>query len=321
MEKINIAHTATDPLIEAHHITQKFGDVTVLKDISLTLHAKEIVTLIGPNGAGKSTLLRVLLGLIEPTAGQVIRKPGLRIGFMPQKIQIDATLPLSVERFLTLGLRHQIITVADENSEKSRPISLLGRLKNQAARVIKAVFLTTKHDTTAVYKIAEELNILALLQLPIQKVSGGEMQRILLARALIKKPQLLVLDEPVQGVDLQGQTELYHYINRLRHERGYGILMVSHDLHIVMKNTDYVLCLNQHMCCSGLPQNVSESPEFKALFGTHTDSIAFYEHHHDQSCDHTHGQPNIEFKAAEPTSPGLVKSCAVEHSTSKNENK
>ncbi len=293
------------PLIEAHHITQKFGDATVLKDISLTLHPKEIVTLIGPNGAGKSTLLKVLLGLIEPSAGQVIRKPGLRIGFMPQKIQIDATLPMSVERFLKLGLRqHTVISEA----KSLTPTPFFNSLKNRLSTTLKTVFSTVEYDTTAVYKIAEELNIQTLLKQPIQKVSGGEMQRILLARALIGEPELLVLDEPVQGVDLQGQTELYQYINRIRHERGYGILMVSHDLHIVMKNTDYVLCLNQHMCCSGLPQNVSESPEFQALFGTHTDSIAFYEHHHDNTCEHTHGQPHIELKQDNQKPPGLVES-------------
>jgi len=295
----------TAPLIEAHHITQKFGDATVLKEISLTLHPKEIVTLIGPNGAGKSTLLKILLGLIEPTAGQVIRKPGLRIGFMPQKIQIDATLPMSVERFLKLGLRKQ---PAITEVEPLTPASFFKSMKNRFLMGVKTFFSTVEYDTTAIHKIAEELNIQTLLQHPIQKVSGGEMQRILLARALIGEPELLVLDEPVQGVDLQGQTELYQYINRIRHERGYGILMVSHDLHIVMKNTDYVLCLNQHMCCSGLPQNVSESPEFQALFGTHTDSIAFYEHHHDNTCEHTHGQPHIELKPDNPKSPGPVES-------------
>ena len=295
----------TEPLIEAHHIIQKFGDATVLKDISLTLHPKEIVTLIGPNGAGKSTLLKILLGLIEPTAGQVICKPGLRIGFMPQKIQIDATLPMSVERFLRLGLRQQA-TITDV--EPLTPASFFNAIKSRFLMAFKTFFSTAEYDTTAIYKIAEELNIQTLLQQPIQKVSGGEMQRILLARALIGEPELLVLDEPVQGVDLQGQTELYQYINRIRHEHGYGILMVSHDLHIVMKNTDYVLCLNQHMCCSGLPQNVSESPEFQALFGTHTDSIAFYEHHHNKTCEHTHGQPHIEPKQDNKNPPGLVES-------------
>lgn len=298
----------TAPLIEAHHINQKFGDATVLKEISLTLHPKEIVTLIGPNGAGKSTLLKILLGLIKPTSGQVIRKPGLRIGFMPQKIQIDATLPMSVERFLRLGLRQQTLTI---EAESLTPASFFNSMKTRFLMAVKTFFSTAEYDTTAIFKIAEELHIHTLLQQPIQKVSGGEMQRILLARALIGEPELLVLDEPVQGVDLQGQTELYQYINRIRHQRGYGILMVSHDLHIVMKNTDYVLCLNQHMCCSGLPQNVSESPEFQALFGTHTDSIAFYEHHHDKTCEHTHGQPHIELKRDNQNSPSLVESSST----------
>ena len=237
---------------------------------------------------------------------------------MPQKIQIDATLPMSVERFLKLGLRHQSVIT---ESESLAPTPFFQSVRNQLSNAFKTFFSTAKHDTTAVYKIAQELNIQTLLQQPIQKVSGGEMQRILLARALIREPQLLVLDEPVQGVDLQGQTELYQYINRIRHERGYGILMVSHDLHIVMKNTDYVLCLNQHMCCSGLPQNVSESPEFQALFGTHTDSIAFYEHHHDKTCDHTHGQPHIELNPDNQKLPGLVDSSNTNNSSKLGEEK
>lgn len=283
----------TPPLIQAEDINQQYGDTSVLNHVSLTINPKEIVTLIGPNGAGKSTLLKILLGLIQPSSGRVIRKKGLRVGFMPQKIHIDATLPMTVERFLLLGLKHSQPKFASKNNGlaiKSRLLSL---------------FSKADYDTTALIKITEELNIQSLLKHPIQQVSGGEMQRILLARALIRDPELLVLDEPVQGVDLQGQAELYQYINKIRHELGCGILMVSHDLHVVMQHTDYVLCLNKHMCCSGLPQNVSQSPEFQALFGTQTEGIAFYEHHHDsQTCEHTHGQPHIELP---PTTDTLKK--------------
>ncbi|WP_269471145.1 ATP-binding cassette domain-containing protein [Thiomicrorhabdus aquaedulcis] len=182
---------------------------------------------------------------------------------------------MTVERFLTLGVPHK------HNPKKS--------IQNLA-----------DNNTTTLLQVISELNIAHLLTQPIQRVSGGEMQRILLARALVREPDLLVLDEPVQGVDIQGQTELYQYINQIRHQRGCGILMVSHDLHIVMKNTDQVLCLNQHICCSGHPQDVSQSPEFRALFGGQTDIIAFYEHHHDPSkCDHTHGH---SLKATQPGS-------------------
>ncbi len=243
-----------EPLITARHICHAYGTKNVLNDISLELHANEIITLIGPNGAGKSTLLKILLNLIQPTSGHVERKPGLRVGFMPQKIQVDASLPLTVLRFLQLG----------------RP--------------------KKTNDTTELHEIINDLKLERLLSQPIQQVSGGEMQRILLARSLLRSPELLVLDEPVQGVDLQGQTELYQYIEDIRQKYGCGILMVSHDLHIVMRNTNRVICLNQHVCCSGHPQTVSENPAFQALFGEGFEEVAVYEHHHDPSqCQHTHG--------------------------------
>ncbi|WP_081696400.1 ATP-binding cassette domain-containing protein [Thiomicrorhabdus sp. Kp2] len=255
------------PLIKAENISHQFGSNSVLQQISLQIFPKEIVTLIGPNGAGKSTLLKILLGLIKPSQGLVTRQANLQIGFMPQKIQIDPTLPMTVKRFLELGL------------PQTHFLKSLVRGRFQAT-----------HSNTLIEKTTHDLDINELLNQPIQKVSGGEMQRILLARALIRKPNLLVLDEPVQGVDLQGQTEIYDYINKIRHEYGCGILMVSHDLHIVMKHTDEVLCLNQHMCCTGHPQNVSKSSEFQALFGDLSESLAFYEHHHNNdACDHTHG--------------------------------
>jgi len=251
------------PLIKAENISHKFDDTTALQQITLQIFPKEIVTLIGPNGAGKSTLLKILLGLIKPSSGKVSRQKNLKIGFMPQKIQIDPTLPMTVERFLQLGLPNP---------------------------TLKDWFFKAAYSNTLIQKTTQDLDIVDLLNHPIQKVSGGEMQRILLARALIREPQLLVLDEPVQGVDLQGQTEIYDYINKIRNEYGCGILMVSHDLHIVMKHTDEVLCINQHMCCSGHPQNVSKSTEFQALFGDLSESLAFYEHHHNNDvCQHTHG--------------------------------
>ncbi len=255
----------TIPLIEAKHLSLSFGKQPILENVSLNIHPREIVTLIGPNGAGKSTLLKILLGLLPPDGGKVVRKRHLNVGFMPQKIQIDPTLPMTVERFLQLGLKTE-----------------------------KRGLFQRKYSTTNLEKYVEEVNIGYLLKQPIQKVSGGEMQRILLTRALLREPDLLVLDEPVQGVDLQGQTELYQYLNRLRHREGCGILMVSHDLHIVMKHTDQVLCLNRHMCCSGHPHNVSQSAAFRELFGEHTEEIAVYEHHHDEvTCDHSHGHSHI----------------------------
>lgn len=253
---------STHPLILAENISHAYADKQVLDNISLEIHANEIITLIGPNGAGKSTLLKILLGLIQPKSGTVSRKPGLKIGFMPQKIQIDASLPLNVKRFLELGFPQKRLAFSPKK----------------------------QNHTTDFKRIINDLKINDILTHPIQQISGGEMQRVLLARALLKNPELLVLDEPVQGVDVQGQAELYHYINEIRNQYHCGILMVSHDLHIVMKNTDKVLCLNQHMCCSGHPQAVSKSPAFIQLFGQEFEEIALYEHHHNEdTCQHTHG--------------------------------
>jgi zinc transport system ATP-binding protein len=232
-------------LVSLAGVTKSFRGWRALADIDLTVHAGEIVTLIGPNGAGKTTLMRIALGLMKPDSGTVFRAPGLKIGYMPQKFHIDDVLPLNVMRFLTLHPR-------------------------ATPQAIEAVLQETRTEH--------------LVNLPIQRISGGEMQRILLARALIGTPDLLVLDEPVQGVDVGGQGELYGLIEAIREHRGCGVLMVSHDLHMVMAATNRVVCLNHHICCSGSPQAVGQDPSFKALFGVATGSLALYAHSH----DHTH---------------------------------
>ncbi|AYH08109.1 zinc ABC transporter ATP-binding protein ZnuC [Pectobacterium parmentieri] len=234
-------------LVSLNNISVTFGSRKVLSDISLTLQEGRILTLLGPNGAGKSTLVRVVLGLLSPTAGSLVRDPALRIGYVPQKLHLDTTLPLTVSRFMQLrpGVKKQDILPA------------LKRV--QAAH---------------------------LLEHPMQKLSGGETQRVLLARALLNQPQLLVLDEPTQGVDVNGQLALYDLINQLRQEFHCGVLMVSHDLHLVMAKTDEVLCLNQHVCCSGTPEVVSLHPEFLAMFGHRgTEQLAIYRHHHNHRHD------------------------------------
>lgn len=234
-------------LITLDKISVTFGQRNVLSDISLSLKSGRILTLLGPNGAGKSTLVRVVLGLIQPSAGKVIRPPQLRIGYVPQKIHLDATLPLTVERFMRLrgGVKRADILPA------------LKRV--QAAQ---------------------------LLHYPLQKLSGGEMQRVLLARALLNQPQLLVLDEPTQGVDVNGQVALYDLIDKLRQELDCAVMMVSHDLHLVMAKTDDVLCLNQHICCSGTPEVVSTHPEFISMFGPRgAEQLAIYRHHHNHRHD------------------------------------
>ncbi|AVO53306.1 zinc ABC transporter ATP-binding protein ZnuC [Ectopseudomonas mendocina] len=235
-----------DALIRLDGVAVSFNGQAVLDDVQLSVQPGEIVTLIGPNGAGKTTLVRVVLGLLQPERGNVRRAPRLRIGYMPQKLHVDATLPLSVLRFLRL------VPGVD------RKLALAALAEVGAEQVIDS---------------------------PLQSISGGEMQRVLLARALLREPQLLVLDEPVQGVDVAGQAELYRLISRLRERHGCGVLMVSHDLHLVMSATDQVVCLNRHVCCSGHPEQVSFDPAFIELFGQDAKSLAVYHHHHDHDHD------------------------------------
>lgn len=238
------------------------GGRRILDRVSLSLRRGEILTVIGPNGAGKSCLLRIALGLLSPTAGRRIITPGLRVGYMPQQLQLNPYLPLTVDDFMqqpvpVTGLRRP-----------ARPFS-----RRQVLDALAAV--DAEH----------------LLAQPAQKLSGGELQRMLLARALIVRPDLLVLDEPVQGVDVAGQADLYALIRRLRDQQGCGVLMVSHDLHVVMAATDLVLCLNQHVCCSGHPESVSRHPEYRRLFGLPaSEDLAIYTHHHDHA-HNLHGDP------------------------------
>ncbi|WP_299940212.1 ATP-binding cassette domain-containing protein [uncultured Microbulbifer sp.] len=229
----------SESLITADNVSLQLAGRQLLKDITLELRQDDIVTLIGPNGAGKTTLLRLLLGLSRPSSGIIWRKPGLRIGYMPQRLHIDSAMPMSVERFLLLGQRHLKPSQAQAALDRVGA----GQLKNTS----------------------------------LSNLSGGEMQRVLLARAASRKPHLLVLDEPTQGVDVGGQGELYQLIATLRDELGCGVLLVSHDLRLVMAATDRVLCLNQHICCHGLPEQVSRDPAYLELFG---DKVAPYTHQH-----------------------------------------
>lgn len=233
-------------LIKADEIGLQINQRSILEHISLCLEPGKILTLIGPNGSGKTSLVRVLLGLLQPSEGSLQKKPGLVVGYMPQKLHIDGVLPMTVSRFLHMG---------------------------------------QKVSEAEVRATATTLGVVNLLPQPIQGVSGGEFQRILLSRALLRKPDLLVLDEPAQGVDINGQQQLYQLISSIRDEYGCGVLMVSHDLHLVMEETDDVLCLNTHICCSGHPEAVSKHPEYLKLFGSSLDGMAVYTHHHDHSHD------------------------------------
>jgi len=212
----------------------------ILDGIDLQIERNEILTLIGPNGAGKTTLLRVALGLLKPSAGEIWQSPGLRIGYMPQKLFPDRTFPIDVQRFLRL---------------------------------------TDKHYRRRISDVLCEVGADHLLNAPLASLSGGELQRVLLARAMLRDPQLLVLDEPIQGVDVHGQGELFKLITSLRHEHGCSVLMVSHDLHLVMASTDRVVCLNEHICCTGSPEMVSKDQQFLNLFGpTVMQQLALYTH-------------------------------------------
>lgn len=234
----------SQPLLTLDNIRLERDGRPVLDGVSLRLEAGKILTLIGPNGAGKTCLVRIALGLLAPCGGQRIAKPRLRVGYMPQKLGLNDTLPLNVQRFLELA----------------------------TPRLTPAAMRQALADVGAEHTVNTS----------VARLSGGELQRVLLARALLRNPELLVLDEPAQGVDITGQEELYALIARVRDERGCGVLMVSHDLHLVMAATDHVLCLNQHVCCEGHPESVSAHPEYLRLFGMQaTDNLAVYSHHHD----------------------------------------
>jgi len=234
-------------LVELSNIHLTLNGQTCLTGVNLSLSAGDILTIVGPNGAGKSSLLKIVLGLHQPTSGTRTLAAGLRIGYMPQNLQVNETLPLSVTRFLSLS---------------------------------------GNNNANAIQRALEDVGASHVVNRPIQRISGGEFQRVLLARALLRDPSLLVLDEPTQGVDLHGQQEFYSLLSNIRDQRQCAILMVSHDLHFVMAGTDKVLCLNQHVCCTGTADAVANHPEYLALFdkGTEKD-FAVYTHRHDHHHD------------------------------------
>ena len=236
-------------LINAQDIEVRHGDTRALFGVSLAINAGEIVTIVGPNGSGKSTLLRALIGAVPLNKGTVTHAPELRIGYVPQKLSVDTALPLTVLRFLSLPKRVPL--------DKAR--SALART-----------------------------GVEGLENRQLSGLSGGQMQRVLLARAILNDPQILVLDEPTQGLDQPASASFYRLIETLRDDMGCAILMVSHELHVVMSASDRVICLNGHVCCEGTPAVVASAPEYRALFGTGTGgALALYRHEHDH--DHTHG--------------------------------
>ena len=234
-------------LISARGLSLSRGTRPILEAVDLDIGPGEIVTVIGPNGAGKTTLVRVLLGLEKPDRGTVARRPVLTVGYAPQRFDRDPAIPMTVARFLTLA---------------------------------------TPAGPGRISEVLDEVGAGRVATQQLHGLSGGELQRVILARALIRNPDLLVLDEPVRGVDYVGEAELYGLIGRIRTARGLGVLLISHDLHVVMAQSDRVVCLNRHVCCHGVPQTVAQHPEYVRLFGPETArAFAIYRHAHDHAHD------------------------------------
>ena len=237
-------------LIEVTDLNVRYGTKIVLQNLNLFLNRGEIVTIVGPNGSGKTTLFKAIIGTAPIISGKVKLKNNLKMGYVPQQLNIDRSLPMTVERFLLLAQR-----------------------KNQKA-FVKAIEIVGAKD---------------LLNSQINNLSGGEMQRVLLARALINEPEVLLLDEATRGLDQSGSAAFYRKIENIRKDLGCSVLMISHDLHVVMGASDRVICLNGHICCEGAPKSVATSPEYKALFGSDVDgTFALYRHSH----DHNHHTEN-----------------------------
>ena len=247
-------------LIEATGLNAGFGPLKVLQNIDFSIAPGEIVTIVGPNGSGKSTLLKSLIGSLPSATGNVSRKAGLKIGYVPQKLHIDPTLPVTVTRFLSLPV------------------------KPNRARLNEALTLAGADGLEA-----RQMNDL----------SGGQFQRVLLARALLTEPDILILDEATQGLDQAGSARFYQLVSDLRDQLGCAVLMVSHELHVVMAASDRVICLNGHVCCEGAPEHVASAPEYRALFGTGTGgALALYRHEHNHSHEHDHSHHHHDAESA-----------------------
>lgn len=247
-------------LVSLQDVSIRAGATLALRNVDFAIDPGEIVTVVGPNGSGKSTLLRTVIGAVTPVSGRITRADGLKVGYVPQKLHIDPTLPLSVDRFLSLPRR--------------------------VARARRATAL-------------ERAGVPDLAGRQMSGLSGGQLQRVLLARAILNEPDLLLLDEATQGLDQPGSAAFYHRIEEVRAEIGCAVLMVSHELHVVMSASDRVVCLNGHVCCEGHPEVVASAPEYRALFGSGTGgALALYRHEHDhahdENCDHSHAHEAAE---------------------------
>ncbi len=236
-------------ILNVNNIVKKFRNKKVLDEISFSIHEGEIVTIIGPNGGGKSTLAKIISGVVKQDSGTISFGKNINIGYMPQKLSINSSLPLDVEYFLRLQIN-------------------------------------TKVSDDELYTIVKQVGIQNILKNSMHEVSGGENQRIMLARALLGKPNLLILDEPEQNVDVNGQAEIYSLLNELNKKQNIAILLISHDLHFVMRSSHHVICLNHHICCEGMPNKLRLDKRYIDLFGSEfADNLAIYPHHHDHKHD------------------------------------
>ena len=234
-------------MLEIKNLKAEINNKKIIKGLNLKINQGEIVTLIGPNGSGKTTTAKMILNILNTDEGLVTGNAN-KMAYVPQKINIDWTMPLRVIDFMK-------ITNSLNNTQITESLSMTGVDK--------------------------------LLYNQIHSLSGGEFQRVLIARAIAKKPDLLVLDEPVQGVDFNGEIALYNLIKEISVNLNCGILLISHDMHFVMSTTDHVICLNGHICCSGSPSNVVKNPEYIKLFGQHnSETLSYYQHQHDHSHNH-----------------------------------
>ena len=246
-------------LITVENLGVRYGANTVLKGVDLSIDPGEIVTIVGPNGSGKTSLFRAIIGATPLANGTITKRPGLKIGYVPQRLHIDPTLPITVERFM----------------------QLLGRVKRDA--ILRAL---------------EAAGVPDIRGRQMSKLSGGQMQRVLLARALINHPDILLLDEATQGLDQPGSAAFYQQIETVRRDTNCAIMMISHELHVVMAASDRVICLNGHVCCAGTPAVVASAPEYRALFGSGTGgALALYRHDHDHEHEHHHAHEHSDTAA------------------------
>ena len=240
----------TNALISAKNVSVLKHQKSILDNIDIQINKNDFITIIGPNGAGKTMLLKCLMGFYKPTSGRIERKEKLKIGYMPQSISIINTMPITVKDFITVR---------------------------------------KEYDDISLNKVITEVNIGEIVYKQLSVLSGGEMQRVLLARSLLNNPDLLILDEPAQNLDISGQLNFYKLIQEIYSKRDISILMVSHDLHLVMVSTKKVLCLYKHICCSGEPQQIAKDPEFLSMFGKDmANMMSIYQHSHDHNHDHSH---------------------------------